>query len=205
MSPKKPLLSWENVVEYAFLADFDLLRDTREDITTKSWAKPASRLASDSYFKMERAKEEIIRLNVEIRRVVTYMRDEERFLRRRENEIKGGDPSLAHQIHLIRMERGRFTDIHMTRFIKLARNPGFNGTINPGISVDQSLHEGEEERMDVDEVLPDGVESALMSAIPPEGPSILGGVEDEEVEQEDEQHDEDLLVEKFNVLALTVD
>ena len=205
MNPKKPLLSWENVVEYAFLADFDLLRDTREDITTKSWAKPASRLASDSYFKMERAKEEITRLNVEIRCVVTYMRDEERFLRRRESEIKGGDPSLAHQIHIIRMERGRFTDIHMARFIKLAHNPGFNGTLNPGISVDPSLHEGEEERMDVDEVVPDGVESALMSAMPPEGPSILGGVEDEEVEQEVEQHDEDLLVEKFNVLALTVD
>ena len=189
MTPKKPLLSWENIVEYAFLADFDLLRDTREDITTKSWAKPASRLASDSYFKMERTKEEITRLNVEIRRVITYMRDEERFLRRRENEIKGDDPSLAHHINLIQMERGRFTDIHMARFIKLARNPGFNGTINPGISVDQSLHEGEEERMDVDEVVE---------------PSILGGIEDDEDEQDDEQDDEDLLVKKYNVLALLV-
>ena len=200
MRPKRPLLSWENVVEYAFLADFDLLRDTREDITTKTWAKPASRLVSDSFFKMERAKEEITRLNVEIQRVITYMRDEERFLRRREIEIKGDDPSLAHQIYLLRMERGRFTDIHMARFIKLARNPGFNGSINPGISVDRSLHE-DEERMEVDEVVADGVESALRSTMLPEGLSNDGGSEDEE----DEQEDEDLLVEKFNVLALTID
>jgi hypothetical protein len=201
MRPKRRLLSWENVVEYAFLADFDLLRDTREDITTKPWAKPASRLVSDSFFKMERAKEEITRLNVEIQRVITYMRDEERFLRRKEIEIKCDDPSLAHQIHLIRMERGRFTDIHMARFIKLARNTGFNGSIIPGISIDRSLHEGEEERMEVDEVEADSVGSALGSAMPPDGPSD-GGSEDE---QEDEQEDEELLVEKFNVLALTVD
>ena len=164
MRPKKPLLSWENVVEYAFLADFDLLHDTREDITTKSWAKPVSRLVSNSFFKMERAKEEITRLNVEIKRVITYMHDEERFLCHKEIEIKGDDPSLAHQIHLIRMERGHFTDIHMAHFIKLACNPGFSGSIIPGISIDQSLHEGEEERMEVDEVVADGVGSALTVA-----------------------------------------
>ena len=148
---------------------------------------------------MEHAKEEITRLNVEIKRVITYMCDEERFLCHREIEIKGDNPSLAHQIHLMRMERGRFSDIHMACFIKLAHNPGFNGNINPGISIDQSLHEGEEE-MDVDEVVADGVGSVLKSAMPPEG-SNDGGSEDEE----DEQEDEDLLVEKFNVLALTVD
>ena len=49
--------------------------------------------------------------------------------------------------------------------------------------------------------MPDGVGSALMSAIHPEGPSILGGIKDER----DKQGDEDLFVEKFNVLALTVD
>ena len=154
---------------------------------------------------MERAKEEITRLNMEIKQVITYIHDEERFLRHREIEIKGDDPSLAHQIHLIRMERGHFTNIHMARFIKLARNPRFNGSINPGISIDRSLHQGEEERdskrMEVDEVVADGVRSALRSAMPPEDPSNDGGSKDED----DEQEDEDLLVEKFNVLALTVD
>ncbi|KIK17789.1 hypothetical protein PISMIDRAFT_52478, partial [Pisolithus microcarpus 441] len=33
-------LRWEEVVEYAFLADFDLLRDTREDISQRPWAHP---------------------------------------------------------------------------------------------------------------------------------------------------------------------
>ena len=53
----------------------------------------------------------------------------------------------------------------------------------------------------MDEVVADGVRSALRSAMPPKGLSNDGGSEDED----DKQEDEDLLVEKFNVLALTVD
>jgi hypothetical protein len=32
LRPPRPTLRWEDVVEYAFLSDFDLLRDTRQDI-----------------------------------------------------------------------------------------------------------------------------------------------------------------------------
>ena len=46
-------------MEYAFLADFDLLSDMRLDVHLKTWAKPASRVLMDQYFKMERAREEI--------------------------------------------------------------------------------------------------------------------------------------------------
>ncbi|KAG6821969.1 hypothetical protein H0H92_015871, partial [Tricholoma furcatifolium] len=31
MSPPRASLSWNEIIEYAFLADFDLLRDTRQD------------------------------------------------------------------------------------------------------------------------------------------------------------------------------
>src|SRR5271156_5544293 len=74
--PPRQLLDWEQVVEYAFLSDFDLLRDTRQDIRNRPWATPAARLAMDQSFKLRRAKEEIKRLNIEIRRFATYMRDE---------------------------------------------------------------------------------------------------------------------------------
>ena len=64
--PPRPPLSWDDVVEYAFLADFDLLSDTRSDVRLKVWAKPASRILMDQHFKLKRAREEILRLNVEI-------------------------------------------------------------------------------------------------------------------------------------------
>ncbi|KAJ7718976.1 hypothetical protein B0H14DRAFT_3098641 [Mycena olivaceomarginata] len=64
--PAMPHLSWEQVVEYAFLADFDILRDTRTEVQSRPWTRPAYRLAMDRYFKILRAREEIKRLNVEI-------------------------------------------------------------------------------------------------------------------------------------------
>jgi hypothetical protein len=65
LSPPHPYLSWNNVVESAFLADFDL-RDAHQDIHDRPWAAPACCLAMDQYFKLEHAHEEIQRLNIEI-------------------------------------------------------------------------------------------------------------------------------------------
>ncbi|KAJ7075400.1 hypothetical protein B0H15DRAFT_791917 [Mycena belliarum] len=96
-------LTWEEVVDYTFLSDFDLLRLARTDIVSEGWAQPAGREAMDQYFKLLRADEEIRRLNVEIPRFVTYMRDEERFLRREARRIFAEDPALAHQVTLYRM------------------------------------------------------------------------------------------------------
>ncbi|KIK17516.1 hypothetical protein PISMIDRAFT_15072 [Pisolithus microcarpus 441] len=66
VQPPRQTLRWEEVVEYAFLADFDLLRDMREDISQRPWAHPTARFALDTFFKMRRAEEEITCLNIEI-------------------------------------------------------------------------------------------------------------------------------------------
>ncbi|KIK17375.1 hypothetical protein PISMIDRAFT_15196 [Pisolithus microcarpus 441] len=60
-------LEFDEVIKYAFLSDFDLLRDMRQDISTRLWASPAARLAINTHFKLCQAEEEVIRLNVEIR------------------------------------------------------------------------------------------------------------------------------------------
>lgn len=78
--PPRPALQWERVIEYAFLADFDLLRDVRQDMSDRKWATPAGRQAMDTYFKICRAKEEIKHLNIEIQRVITYMHVKDAYL-----------------------------------------------------------------------------------------------------------------------------
>ncbi|KAG2137761.1 hypothetical protein BD769DRAFT_1626713 [Suillus cothurnatus] len=95
MYPPHQTLKWEDVMEYMFLADFDLLHDT-----------PAAHSAMDLYFKMCWAREEIQCLNVEIRCLATYIRDEDNYLRRCEDQLKDVNPALAHQIALHRNTRG---------------------------------------------------------------------------------------------------
>lgn len=55
------------------VADFDLLRDTRQDVRTLEWAQAANREGMVMYFGIKCAKEEICRLNVEIRWLLTFL------------------------------------------------------------------------------------------------------------------------------------
>jgi len=134
-------LEWKEVVEYAFLADFDLLRDVRQDISKRPWATPAGRLAMDHYFKMCRATEEIQRLDVEIRRVATYLVDEDRYLRTCEEQVRAFNPPLAHQISLHHAERSRFNAHHDYQLQEIAKIRGFSGSILPGESASKGLGE----------------------------------------------------------------
>ncbi|KAJ7717541.1 hypothetical protein B0H16DRAFT_1666773 [Mycena metata] len=138
LSPPRTPLTWDQIVDYAFLSDFDLLREGREDIRNEPWAQPGGRLAMDQHYKLLRADEEITRLNLEIRRFVTYMRDEEAFLLHHERRLRNdGDEALAHQVWLQRRERARFNPVHMDRLVKLSKEPGFTASLLPGISINK--------------------------------------------------------------------
>jgi hypothetical protein len=164
LQPPGPAISWEEAVDYTFLAEFDLLRDARADIRQKLWAQPAGRLAMDKYFKTQRAHEEIARLNVEIRRLLTYICDEESELRQKEREYSSS-PALSLQISRYRQDRERFNKRHIQQIVKLARLPGFSGDLSVGVPVkgwgvraegaSSKLHGAEEERRD-----DEGTESA---------------------------------------------
>ncbi|KAM6490953.1 hypothetical protein JOM56_001313 [Amanita muscaria] len=134
-NPPAPTLSWEQVVRYGFLSDFDLLRDSRQDIHKKPWANPMNRVLREQFFKLERAREEIERLNIEIRRLITYIIDETAFLQAKEATVNKTNPLLAHQISHYSMERGRTHGLHMEQLEKLSKQVGFTGDLTPGQSV----------------------------------------------------------------------
>ncbi|KAF8156907.1 hypothetical protein B0H34DRAFT_783174 [Crassisporium funariophilum] len=129
--PPRPPLLWDNVIEYAFLADFDLLSDTRSDMRLNVWAKPASRVPMDQYFKMEHAREGIVRLN-------------EAFLLQQEELMSADDHPLSCQLRLHCLKLIQSNNLHIHQLTKLALLPGFSGTIAPGISVEAALYCTEE-------------------------------------------------------------
>ncbi|KAJ7796530.1 hypothetical protein B0H14DRAFT_2390594, partial [Mycena olivaceomarginata] len=131
MDPPKPHLAWEKVVEYAFLAEFDLLCEGQEDICNEPWAHPARRVAMDQHFKMLHVDEEIERLNLEIPRLLTYMADEREFLIYHE----GWNTVLTHHICAHCLEYRCFDDLHRRQLNKLAKEPGFTASLSRGVSV----------------------------------------------------------------------
>lgn len=124
-------------MEYAFLADFDLLRDTRQDVRTRPWSTPAARQAMDAYFKLLRADEEILRLNVEIPRFLTFIRDEDTYLVSKEKEVALTDPALAYQIRLLHNSFNRFTPSHIKTLNVIGQLLGFSGSLSFGVHIQE--------------------------------------------------------------------
>ncbi|KAJ7770869.1 hypothetical protein DFH07DRAFT_866570 [Mycena maculata] len=201
MTPPKPTLDWEEVVEYAFLADFDLLREGREDIRGELWAQPAGQATMDQHFKLLRADEEIIWLNVEIHRFVTYMVDEEGFLICEEGRLREeGMAELAHQVRLVRMEHARFTTIHMSRLVKLSKVPGFSGNILAGTSLCRARHTPVTRDRDVEMRPPSPSRPLEDVGVAP----VVDGVDEEEGDESDNE-DGTLANTFMNILQMSGD
>ncbi|KAJ7118179.1 hypothetical protein C8R44DRAFT_738133 [Mycena epipterygia] len=60
------------------------------------------------------------------------------FLSRTEKRVREEHgPALAHQIFVFRMRQGRFNDGHRYRLVRLAKVPGFSGSIALGVPVNK--------------------------------------------------------------------
>ncbi|KAH7878911.1 uncharacterized protein C8R40DRAFT_1037146 [Lentinula edodes] len=143
MKPKRRQVDWEEVVEYAFLSEFDILRDTREDIRERPWAVPANRVIITQFFKVIGAEDELSRVHQEIRRLITYMQRERDELIAREQELIPTNPTLALQVRDFRRERGRFHEVHKKRLLSITKLSGFDWSTNgkyffPGTPLERS-------------------------------------------------------------------
>ncbi|KAG1730167.1 hypothetical protein EDD22DRAFT_1011782 [Suillus occidentalis] len=166
LSPPRQSLKWEEVVEYAFLADFDLLRDSRNDVSQHPWASPSTRQATDLYFKTCRAREEITRLNVEAE--VLY-------------------PVLAHQINLRRRVRSRFNSRHLQRLQDIATLPGFSGILAPGVCTSNDAGDSSSTpNITIPAQLTHALSSSGTSTNDPSAHSISAPEAEEDFEEEEE-------------------
>lgn len=129
MVPPRPALTWETVVKAVDIADFDILKDTRQDIRILEWAQPANREGMVMYFQIKRAKEEINRLNVEIRRLLTFLYDDHVDHFRAIHANKTLNPSLSHEIFLRWQYRSKIHEEIVKRILQTSKLVGFSGSL----------------------------------------------------------------------------
>ncbi|KAJ7016733.1 hypothetical protein C8F04DRAFT_1201568 [Mycena alexandri] len=132
LNPPRPRLTWRMVIHSASLAEFDWLRETRQDIRELPWAQPARREGMVLYFSMKRAQEEKVRLNVEIRRLITAMYDDhvDHYRAIAANIIT--NPPIAHALSRAWVGRTLINTSIAKRLVQTSRLPGFTGTLFPG-------------------------------------------------------------------------
>ncbi|KAJ7620205.1 hypothetical protein FB45DRAFT_980923 [Roridomyces roridus] len=214
VTPPRESVDIEKVLEYAFLADFDLLRHSHHGVEGQYWARPAYRAIMNRWFRLERAREEITRLDIEIPRFVTWMRDEGVFLRKHEGALRRTegkteeeverDYELALHVEEYRMRRGRFDQSHMMRLGALKRKWGlrFTASLTPGVPLlHVAMDAGME--MDVDERAPRAGEQGDLSMQEDEGKASED--EDNSDIEGDDAHDERVSEMLFKLTGLGID
>ncbi|RDB19588.1 hypothetical protein Hypma_013286 [Hypsizygus marmoreus] len=138
LDPPRPALSWKEIVDYTFLGEFDLLRHSRADIRSEPWAQPARREATVKYFKLCRAREEIVCLNVEIRRLRTSIQDEATHFETTASLLAMSNPPLCAELRRKSSLRAAINAIHIRRLDAIERQPYFTGLRGVGIRLGSS-------------------------------------------------------------------
>ncbi|KIK37553.1 hypothetical protein CY34DRAFT_63315, partial [Suillus luteus UH-Slu-Lm8-n1] len=132
MMPPRPPLEWTQIVEYSFLAEFDLLRDSDGQIQTKRWANPLYRQASTQYFDGVRAKEEVQRLNVEVGRLMTKIHDDAIYYPSAITALSAEDSPLASELSRQWDQLQSLNLWHRQRIRQIQSLRGYSGPLMPG-------------------------------------------------------------------------
>ena len=99
-SPVRPVLQYGEVLSYATLGDFDLLKHSRHDVLARPWSNTMHRQMAAKYFKLLRAHEEINRLNVEVRRLQAWVDYETTDIKQIAEGLSARDPLLSAELQV---------------------------------------------------------------------------------------------------------
>lgn len=122
LHPPAPPVDFSKLMEWTELQEFDLLRLSRRgDVREREWAKPINREAAVKHHKIKRAREELVRCQVELRRLVTAIRDEEVELERILGEQQ--QHPLANELASLRRRRVSVNAQHLERIRRLIKTP----------------------------------------------------------------------------------
>ncbi|KAG2352683.1 hypothetical protein BDR07DRAFT_1454895 [Suillus spraguei] len=142
LNPPRSKISWKDIADYGFVAEFDLLRYSRNDIRSSAWSKPGHREATTKFFKLCRAREEITRLNVEVRRLRTAIHDEERHMLTVIQKLQVSDPHLGCELQRQHRSRAAINAMHCYRLNRIESLTGFSGVRGVGVRADRAAVHG---------------------------------------------------------------
>jgi len=135
LNPPMPTIDWTTVSHYKFLEEFPLLRNTSQDLSDKRWARPAIRETIKQWHRICRAKEEIIRCNVEIQRLHTSIVDECKHFNAILAQCEQEDPEnpIVGAVQEFITQRTRVNSVIAAKLFRIYALEGFTGKKSIGI------------------------------------------------------------------------
>lgn len=162
MDPPAPVLQWKDVMNYAFVSEFDLLHHaySHRDISQLPWAIQLNREIAGKYYKIKGARDEIVRLNVECRRLQTHIRDEEALYVQVIQRLSQTSPLLAEEVRAAYENRRRVNRVHRVRLNAIQSLEGFTGWTTAGTRLERPDTQRDQQQ-DVQMGRPDDVPGEL--------------------------------------------
>jgi hypothetical protein len=171
LTPPRPPLSWKEIVDYSFLGEFDVLWYSRNNVNNQPWAQVLHRKATVKYFKLCHACEEVIRLDIKIRCLRTFIHDETILTPNVISMLSTSNPPLATELQQRWYLHNAVNHLHIQHLDAIEKSHKLTGLCGVGRHLSppdtmQMLTMGDAERLednddevvvdDDDEVVEDG-------------------------------------------------
>ncbi|KAG2337857.1 hypothetical protein BDR05DRAFT_894546, partial [Suillus weaverae] len=124
LNPPHSKISWKDIADYGFVAEFDLL---------SAWSKPGHQEATIKFFKLCRARKEITRLNVEVCRLCTAIHNEECHMLTVIQKLQVSDPHLGCELQHQHHSCAAINAMHCYRLDCIKSLTGFSGVRGVGV------------------------------------------------------------------------
>lgn len=121
-------LNFQEVLLYSSLAEFDLLRDTRNTVRSRVWAQPAYQIAMACHYKVRCTRIELKRANTEIMRLHTFIRNDTALHLMTIDSLCTTDHGLSVVLEHKWKLRSAVNQIHLMRLNAIADLPGYTGS-----------------------------------------------------------------------------
>jgi hypothetical protein len=172
LDPPRPSISWEQVSHINFLEEFNLLHNTRQDIRDKRWSQPAIRELMKTFQRVKRAREEIERCNIAIRRLYTTTLDENDTFSGVLSRLQLISSPVYGVVKDFADRRRRVNSLILARLKNLTHSQGFSGNCSRGMRIGSNFTSGrndkqvdilveaaveDDEEMDADESMDESV------------------------------------------------
>ena len=179
LTPPRPTLAWTDVSHYGLVEQYALLKASNPTLGTREWTQPVFRDMLKSRRRIARAREEILRCNVETRRLHTSIYDDTAHFKNVLQTLRDANSPTYGAVAAFARRRNRVHKVLLKRVYQIQALVGFTGESSRGVHVDRN---GDNEWEDV--------------PIPLEEDALRGD-EDEDVGSDDELHQEIRGIEAF--------
>jgi len=145
------MLQYSEVLSYATLGDFDLLKHSRHNVLARPWSNTMHCQMAVKYFKLLRAHEEITRLNVEVRQLQAWVDSKTTEIKQIVAELSPQNPLLSAELWVLFHRQHHVNNQHQLRLQRIYDLKGYSG-VRPIVDHERG-GEDEDEEPEEDEAL----------------------------------------------------